>query len=131
MSITRNSDGSRKVIGSTTMSTIGGAQAGLLIAILITEVFGLELSTEATQGLACLLALGGMLLGGWLSPSKEAEARQVIEDYKIEQELAKEPEEPAEVGPVATTPGAPQELQVNPEAMTVSMAPEGVHETLF
>lgn len=128
MSIVRNADGSRKVIGSTTMSTIGGAQSGLLIAILLTEVFGLELSPEATQGLACLLALAGMLLGGWLSPSKEAEARQVIEDYKLEQALEATSNAPAvkqgnvEVGDT---------VAVSPESMTVSMGAEGTQETLF
>lgn len=128
MSIVRNADGSRKVIGSTTMSTIGGAQSGLLIAILLTEVFGLKLSPEATQGLACLLALAGMLLGGWLSPSKEAEARQVIEDYKLEQALEATSNAPAvkqgkvEVGDT---------VAVSPESMTVSMGTEDAQGTLF
>lgn len=128
MSIIHNADGSRKVIGSTTMSTIGGAQSGLLIAILLTEVFGLDLSPEATQGLACLLALAGMLLGGWLSPSKEAEARQVIEDYKLEQAIEATLGTPvAKQGDVKTGDA----VIVSPESMTVSMGTESVQEPLF
>lgn len=133
MSIFRHSDGTPKVIGATTLSTVGGAQAGLLVAILITEVFGLELSTEATQGLACLLALAGMLIGGYLSPSKAAEARHVIDEYKAELEAAEplvepeaaEPLRPKRYGPDAVLPYTPAEVQVHPDAMTVSMGHNG------
>lgn len=139
MSIFRHSDGTPKVIGATTLSTVGGAQAGLLVAILVTEVLGLELSIEATQGLACLLALAGMLIGGYLSPSKAAEARHVIDEYKAELETVEPAEAPAEIevtrpkryGPDATLPYTPAEVQVNPDAMTVSMGHKGTQEPLF
>lgn len=139
MSIFRHSDGSPKVIGATTLSTVGGAQAGLLVAILVTEVLGLELSIEATQGLACLLALAGMLIGGYLSPSKAAEARHIIDEYKAELESAQpvtepmvtEPVTPKRYGPDVVLPYTPIEVQAHPDAMTVSMGHKGTQEAPF
>lgn len=80
MAITQHVDGTPKTIGATTVSATGGGQAGIVIALLIVELFGLHLSDTAILGLALLLSLAGSLIGGWLSPSKAALVRQALEE---------------------------------------------------